>query len=509
MKWAKVSANPPSWVRNFVSNMILMNMGGVPVGRMPDLILSSLADMKKAGKHGGKLHQLAKDLGLTAGTFSNVELGRIEREFKDLQRRLQSEKSGPWAVFGAVKGAFNKVRDVTGDIYGGIDSLGKMMMLKYYLDQKGIDIKDISKYEGKEQTALNEVAAQAEKWLFDYSNVLPSVKWLRRAPLGAPFISFTSFVAPLMLETAITKPWKFAPYYAFGWAMKEWFKNNHDLDEDDLEGLKLGLSEYLREKAKESIFPTGVIPLPFLDENKRVQWLDISYLYPWGMFSEMAGELADGQIGQALKTAGLMGSPLFNIASAVSTGIDPFSRREIVDPNGTPTEQAMDIWWYAFNLTMPPFMHGAGWGNDGFGAGLRMYDAFMGNLSKDGEAKFTMFQASLRMAGINITPLAVPEGATKQLKFEQSQIRKLIYNAEREIKNMYVMQKSASEIESTIKELREKIIARVMDWKDKVRKATPPESIARPRMEHLRKRNAALRERLASSKNQTRARTTG
>ena len=492
-KWAKVSANPPSWVRNFVSNMILMNMGGVPVGRMPDLILSSLADMKKAGKHGGKLHQLAKDLGLTAGTFSNVELGRIEREFKDLQRRLQSEKSGPWAVFGAVKGAFNKVRDVTGDIYGGIDSLGKMMMLKYFLDQRGIDIKDISKYQGKEQTALNEVAAQAEKWLFDYSNVLPSVKWLRRAPLGAPFISFTSFVAPLMLETAITKPWKFAPYYAFGWAMKEWFKNNHDLDEDDLEGLKLGLSEYLREKAKESIFPTGVIPLPFLDENKRVQWLDISYLYPWGMFSEMAGELADGQIGQALKTAGLMGSPLFNIASAVSTGIDPFSRREIVDPMGTPTEQAMDIWWYAFNLTMPPFMHGAGWGNDGFGAGLRMYDAFMGNLAKDGEAKFTMFQASLRMAGINITPLAVPEGATKQLKFEQSQIRKLIYNAEREIKNMYVMQKSASEIQSTIKEFREKIIARVMDWREKLRKATPPVSIARPRMEHLRKKEAELR----------------
>ena len=154
------------------------------------------------------------------------------------------------------------------------------------------------------------------------------------------------------------------------------------------------------------------------------------------MFSEMEGELADGQRGQALKTAGLMGSPMFIIVSAVSTGIDPYSRREIVDPMGTPTEQAMDMWWYAFNLTMPPFMHGAGWGNDGFGAGLRMYDAFMGNLAKDGEAKFTMFQASLRMVGINITPLAVPEGPTKQLKFEQSPIRKLIYNAEIEIKNM-------------------------------------------------------------------------
>ena len=69
----------------------------------------------------------------------------------------------------------------------------------------------------------------------------------------------------------------------------------------------------------------------------------------------------------------------------------------------------------------------------------------------------------------------------------------LIYNAEREIKNMYVMQKSASEIQSTIKEFREKIIARVMDWREKLRKATPPVSIARPRMEHLRKKEAELR----------------
>ena len=138
-----------------------------------------------------------------------------------------------------------------------------------------------------------------------------------------------------------------------------------------------------------------------------------------------------------------------------------------------------------------------------------MYDAFMGNLSKDGEAKFTMFQASLRMAGINITPLAVPEGATKQLKFEQSQIRKLIYQSKRVIENMYIMQKGTAEIQSTIKELREKIIERVMDWREKLRKATPPESILRPRMEHVRKRNAALRERIASSKNQRRATTTG
>ena len=493
-KWSKVPANPPSWVRNFGSNLILMNMGGVSVGAMPGLMISSLADMRKSGKHKGKLHQLAKDLGLTAGTFSNVELGRIEREFKHLQNKIKGQKSAPWAALGAMKGAFAKFQDATTDIYGGIDSLGKMMMLKHQLDKQGIEIKDLAKYKGEERLALDDIASNAEKWLFDYSNVKSSVRFLRQAPFGAPFISFTSFVAPLMLETAITKPWKFAPYYALGWAMKEWFKNNHDLDEEDLEGLKVGLSEYLREKATESFFPTGVIPLPFLDANKRVQFLDVSYLYPWGMFSEIAGELTEGNIGGALKTVGLMGSPLFNIASAVSTGIDPFSRREIINPNGTPTEQAMDIWWYAFNLTMPPMLHGAGPGNEGFGALTRLHEAWTGKLTKEGEARFTMGQAFGRMAGFNVTPLAVPEGRIKHLRWDYSQIQKFFRQAKRHIKNMYMMQEPKSEIAQVQKEYMEKLNKKVEEFQNKVRISNPPESLIKERRSFKReKEHAALR----------------
>ena len=493
-KWAKVPANPPSWVRNFGSNLILMNMGGVSIGSMPGLMISSLADMRKAGKHKGQLHKLAKDLGLTAGTFSNVELGRIEKEFKHLEAKIKGKTSTPWAALGAMKGAFSKFQDATTNLYGGIDSLGKMMMLKSQLDKQGIEIKDLAKYKGDEKLALDDIAANAEKWLFDYSNVLPSVRFLRQAPFGAPFISFTSFVAPLMLETAITKPWKFAPYYALGWAMKEWFKNNHDLDDEDLEGLKVGLSEYLREKATESFFPTGVIPLPFLDANKRVQFLDVSYIYPWGMFSEIAGELTEGNIGGALKTVGLMGSPLFNIASAVSTGIDPFSRRQIIDPNGTPTEQAMDIWWYAFNLTMPPMLHGAGPGNEGFGALTRLHEAWTGELTKEGEARFTMGQAFGRMAGFNVTPLAVPEGRTKHLRWDYSQIQKFFRQAKRDIKNMYMMQKPKSEIAQVKKEYMEKLADKVHEFQEKVRISKPPKSLMKERRSFQReKEHAALK----------------
>ena len=484
-KWSKVSANPPSWVRNFTSNMILMNMGGVSFLSMPKLIVESLGEMKNKGG----INLLARDLGLTAGNFSNVELARIEREFKDLQVRLSKDgKGGPLKVFGMIKGAFNKVQDVTSDTYGGIDTLGKVMMLKDALKKSKLKVKKLEDYTPKERQQLDDIAYNAEKWLFDYSNVLPSVKYLRNVPFGAPFASFTSFVAPLMLETAITKPWKFLPYYALGYAMKEMFKDEFELDEEQYEGFKVSMSEYLREKAYNSIFPRAVVPFPFLDENKRIQFMDVSYLYPWGMFSEVAGELGQGKVGDAIKTAGLLGSPGLTIASAIMTGIDPFSRREIVDETGTPSEKAADLLWYAFNLSAPPMLHGLGQGpGQGFGAVKRLVDAHTGQLSKDGEAKFTKGQAWGRMFGMNVTPIAVPEGRTKHLKYEYSKLKKLEYTAKREIKNMIVMQASKKDIQEVIKEYAEKIGEAKKEFIEKIRISAPPMNLLRNRETFLKK----------------------
>ena len=88
-----------------------------------------------------------------------------------------------------------------------IDSLGKIMMIKNELDKRGLKVKDLTEYKGADKQTLDDAALNAEKWLFDYSNVKQSVRYLRNAPFGAPFMSFTSLVAPLMVETVITKPW--------------------------------------------------------------------------------------------------------------------------------------------------------------------------------------------------------------------------------------------------------------------------------------------------------------
>jgi len=498
-KWAKVPANPPSYVRNFTSNLILMQMSGMKVQDMPGLFINGLKDMYGKGEHGGKLYQLAKDLGLTAGGFSQAELGKIEGEFKKLQTRMKKGGDSQMNIMAAIKGALMTGMDKTTDFYGGIDSLGKMMMVQNELNKRGLKVKDLSEYEigSTERQALDDAALNAEKWLFDYSNVKQSVRYLRNAPFGAPFMSFTSLVAPLMLETVITKPWKFAPYYALGWAMKEWFKENHDIDEEQLEALKLGLSEYLKEKA-DGLGPAPVIPLPYLDKNGRVQFLDVSYLYPWGMFSEMIGEISRGELRDAFKTFGLFGSPVNNIASAISTGVDPFSRKPIVDKTGSFGEQFGDLFWYAYNLSMPSFLHGTGWGNEGFGAARRIYDAATGKIDKNGEPKFTMGQSISRMGGMNVTPLAVPEGRNKRMKFEYSQLLKLQRLAQRDIQNMYIMRSPKDEIDEKIKYYKEKINEAGTELAEKIKKSKPPMQLIKAREAFLRKNKQKAEEYRAS-----------
>jgi hypothetical protein len=449
-KWAKVSANPPSWVRNFVSNMILMNLAGVPLYKLPSLFIGGVREIK----NNGEAYNIAVDNGLIAGTFSNVELGRIEREFSDLQRRMKRDNKHPMNWVSQVQGALTAVRDKTGDWYGSIDSLGKIMMIKWARD-KGL--------------SDTEAVAVAEKWLFDYSLVKPSVRYLRGAAMGAPFITFTSKVAPLLLETALTKPWRFAPYVALAWGLSEMFKDNNDLSEEQLEGLKTALVPYLREKASAG----NVVPLPWLDDNGKVQFFDLSYLFPWGMFTEVGVELYNGSITDALKTVGMMGGPMVSISSALTTGIDPFTRRSIANELDTPGQQAADWMWYYYNLAMPPMLHAD------FGVLKRVKEAMTGELTPEGEQRFTKAQAFARLGGMNITPIDPVTSRRKSIRAMQSDILKLTRDRNRNIRERIKMKQSKEEINEARQEFNERIIERRKELREFIKKTKVPEQLKR------------------------------
>ena len=444
-KWVKVSANPPSWVRNFVSNLVLLNLGGVPMYRIPDLFLTAIQDIK----NNGAAYKLVQDRGLAAGTFANVELGRIERHFTDLQSRMRKKKQHPMAWAGMIKNTLQKFQDQTSDWYGSIDVLGKTMAVKWAME---------SGVTGGKMNA-DQAVDFAEKWLFDYSLVKPSVRYLRSAAFGSPFITFTSKVAPLMLETIMTKPWKLAPYYMLGWGMKEMFLNNLGLDDEEYEGLKESLNEYLRDKSKSGVMPASVIPLPVKDEQDRIQFFDVSYLYPWGMFSELFSEISDGDIAAAMSTLGMLGGPMANMSAAILTNTDPFTRKEIVNELDGTGKKFADLWWYGFNLATPPMVH------SDFGAATRMLQTFRGDLTPEGEPRFTYPQGLSRLGGFNITPVDPQEARSKNARFKQSQILKLMRERSRRYRDLVGMKRPKEEIQEEMSDYTERIKEMREDYK--------------------------------------------
>ena len=562
-KWSKVSANPPSWVRNFVSNLIFMNLGPVPMYRMPDLFIRSLKDqistrIKQArgdknnevyDEAGNPLTDTARAdiMGLTSGGFSQVELKMIKSNFEEAVRRGDPQEglAGLMTIRNAFKGIereetiagktkealkagvadpFKKyIQRPTSDLYGGIDSLGKIMMIKYLYSDKA---KKPSWEGGDRQYTLEEAAAEAEKWLFDYSNPLPSVKYLRKSAFGAPFLSYPSFVAPLLIETILTKPWKFVPHLIFGEAMLAGFKWSEDISDEEYEAIIDETSPYLKSKAKggnldkvpdwvpviggKPWIPRSVLPVfnPFskeknLDENGRAQLLEIGYLQPWGMFSDIFRQLdptkKEGvEPAQALHTFGMLSSPLMNIATTILTNRDPFTDREIYDEFATGGEKLAAWGHYMWNLSMPPMVHGMSQVGEGkgFGALTRLVEHYMFTVTKEGEAKHTQSQALWRMIGINITPIAPHEARAMNVKREVGKINRLKRRIKKNAEDAFFRSMSIEDIKEMVKKDAEKLEELYKGIEDRLSKPLPAK-LKRTEKQRIKIMNEFLRKRKA------------
>ena len=449
-KWSKVTANfPAAWVRNFSSNLVFMNVGGMNMARIPYYLTKATGEMIKTWKGQKSIYDDVKDLGLTGSTFAAVELGRIEKEYENFLNRVErKQKKSPWRAFFMAKEFLTMAQDWTSDKYGLVDSLGKTMMYMNGID-KGM--------------SPSQAADEAEKWLFDYSLVKPSVKKLRNAVVGAPFLTYTTKVFPLLVETALTKPWRFAPYIALPYAMAALFKDNHDLDDEEYEALMYSLPEYLREKR----YAGNIMPLPYLDENGRAQFLDLAYLYPWGMFTEIASEAQDNP-GDIIQTLGLLGGPTASLITVISSGVDPFTRRPVSNKLDSNTQQWVDKMKYVYNLMMPPFLH------TDYGALSRLRQTMNGELNRYGEPMKTLKQGLSQTLGFNVSPIDPTSQRAKNARYLQSEILKTQGFARRELTGMALSGKSSMEIREKSQYFKDLIKERQNQLKEYLKKSKFP-----------------------------------
>lgn len=422
-KWAKVAANPPAQVRNFVSNLILLHISGVPFHKVPTRIAQAIKEIRSNGKH----WQIAKEYGVRKASFTNEEMARIERELIE----LESKRAGKGIGWPQMKSLAMKIVNISGDWYQFMEAVGKTAKI--------ID-------EMENGATAEDAAMKAHESLFDYSLVNPSVRYLRNAPIGIPFLTFLYKAVPMMAENFIKHPTRMIPYMALTYGLTQLVSSMTGLDDDDLEALKRALPVWLQDR-NHTYF------LPFKDAQGRWQAVDLGYFFPWTAVAEMVTQASSGEFGKLLQTSGLLGGPIPSLISAIQTNVDPFTKKPIVNTTATPAQQAGQIMGYLYQLNMPTWLTNQG-------VAGKVKQAMGGEVDKFGDPKATWSQVALRAGGVNLYAVEPTRSRARNIDMMETELKDLKREKSMELKNPNLSPKERLEI---IKDYGKRIDAKKAD----------------------------------------------
>jgi hypothetical protein len=385
-KMTKTILNPPTQVRNFISNAVMLSLSGVSPFMVGPRILQAI----KAMRNNEKAWQVAKQYGVQGAGFGDNEL-TIAQDI--MEEFLANNKTGIMnpAIIGRV---FATIATKAGNAYQWSEHVFKTAKIIDELEKNKVSsIRD----KATRERAEGEAALEGHKWFFDYSLVPPSIKSLRTMPFGAPFITYYYKALPLIVEV-LSNPrtaMRFAPYIAMQMAMPAMVASMYDADDEDVDKIKMALSEHLRENGSINI-------VPFKDQNDNWQFLDWGYFFPWQMFVNTGKALATGDVAGALGSIGALSSPALSAVTAIKTNIDPFSGREIINKADPPNEQMTSFLQYIAQLALPPFVTSTG-------ALGKAYETLTNSgVNKYGEPNQDGIQIAARLFGFNFYPV-VPE----------------------------------------------------------------------------------------------------
>ena len=406
-KLGKTTLNPPTQVVNFVSNAISLNLfGGVPIHKFPYLFKKTMNEIMK----NGSMYQEAQKFGLTGGTMSKVELDRAFIRMQRYQAKVGGEGNlvNMFATSRAIGSAFI---EKAGDAYQFSESLFKMMMYIHSVETDKMKPSDAV-------NAANEI-------MFDYSLVNNNIRWLRNAPLGLPFITYYYKVLPKIIETLYKHPQRFIPYIALAYALPAMTMAAFDLDDDELEKLRLSAQDYVRDSGT-------LFFLPFRDSKGNIQFVDVGKYLPFS--SLLSPFITAFKYGNYTKAAFELtrpitpSGPVITTIAALATGNDPFTNKPIMDPRDTNKAQALSLISYIFNQAMPPVIS-MDFNNfeKSSGALPRVYNSLFVDgtgVDKRGMPKPELLESAARILGLNITPLKADVQRIQNINYMMSQINK-------------------------------------------------------------------------------------
>jgi archaellum component FlaC len=432
-KILKVPLNPPTVVRNFVSNLVLMQLiGGVAFHRQPALLRAAIKEMRGEdsgmvfthSKTGKKFtaYELAQEQGVSGTTLTSAELKKMEIVFQYM------EKEGAWGILTGGQKMWNKLAEFGGDLYQNIEILGKVAVImdKLNNDTQRAELNDILAKENSKILTIEDIAVQeANRILFDYSEVSPTIRGLRSSFLGAPFITFQVKVLPELVKVLNdpSKYHRFIPYMMLIGSAQALF-GSFPFVEDDWDKMEELLPEFTKDNT--------MLFLPWKDSEGRWQAVDISYFFPWSWYTQMATKLGQGDVSKALIEGGVIG-PGWQLMTAITTNKDPWSGYDIVNENDPLSDRVFDKISYMNSMMLPPWLTRNGLVSvSSLGEAMyrldpkeiegKLFDFALGRTNRYGDTKVSF--GKLLGSSIGLNPYAIsPDARSAQNRRYNSEIR--------------------------------------------------------------------------------------
>jgi hypothetical protein len=315
-KVGKVALNPPTMIRNVFSNFIQMNMSGIPIYRVPNVVIDGVQSMIAKDK----LFRTMERHGGFKTNFSVAELGEVLSAFQK-------------AKGGSVEKFFGAVTDAA-KYYGKIDDIAKMSLFKDAVTRQKMSVPDAVEY--------------AQKWGMDYSLASRSVKHGRRYVL--PFLSYQYKIAPLIAESLVKRPWVIAKYAAIPTLMAKYAAEKYDWTDKDLDKAQKMMAEKTKGQGAYMI-------LPIKDNKGNIEIVNMEYFLPWGNWMEAIRDARGGNFIDTAKQFGGILGPYGNVISMLNTKRqgeppkDPFTGQPVYSKLDSPKDKylkQMEWWWKLF-----------------------------------------------------------------------------------------------------------------------------------------------------------------
>jgi hypothetical protein len=190
---------------------------------------------------------------------------------------------------------------------------------------------------------VKEAGQKAQAALFDYSKIPPAIRTARN--FYSPFVTFTYKALPNLAKEVARKPWKALPYYGMIMAADMAAEQFLGEDDEEQENQRRLLPEWMNREMLPGM-PSHV-KMPFRI-NDRDQYLDLSYILPWGdMNSEGEGALSWAP------SWSLPNFPVFTSFASMMYNQELFTGQPIVLDTDTGYEKLKKVGEHLYNQLAP------------------------------------------------------------------------------------------------------------------------------------------------------------